>query len=313
MERIHSVAIIGAGALGLLYAEALLKVPETSVCFLADGERLARLAGSGSDGQRAAFTVNGAPLEVPVRSPDGLTSSPDLLIVAVKNHHLEDIAGLLSSAGRATTVISVLNGIESEPFLEQHCRESTVLYCVAVGMDAVRTGPDLTYTRRGRLVIGAKDNNQDDPALVRLGELLDRAGLTHLTPPDIHRELWWKWMVNIGVNQVSAVTGATYGVFQQDERAQALMEAAMRETVAVARAVGIDLRDNDVTGWYETLNTLGPDGKTSMLQDMEEGRQTEAPSFGGRLMEIAAEHDIPVPVNETLVRIIGLRESLARG
>ena len=59
--------------------------------------------------------------------------------------------------------------------------------------------------------------------------------------------------------------------------------------------------------WYRILRKLGPDGKTSMLQDVEAGRPTEVQSFGGHLIEVAGRHGIPVPVNETLVRIIRVR------
>jgi 2-dehydropantoate 2-reductase len=304
MRSLQSIGIIGAGALGTLYAAALGRAPGTDAFILADGERYERL-------KAGAFVINDREVTIDVRSASTLESPADLIIVAVKNHHLNDIKPLLRvAAGPDTVLLSVLNGIDSESFLQKTCPDSTVLYCVSLGMDAVRSGRRLSYTSEGKVIIGAADNNPDNPELTAVAQLLDRAGLKYEIPADIHRELWWKLMINIGMNQVSAVTGAPYGVFQRDKQAQAMMEAAMRETVEVAKAEGIDLRDEDITNWYAVLNKLGPEGKTSMLQDMEDQRQTEAPSFGGRLIELAASHGIPVPVNETLVRIIAIRESL---
>ncbi|MBU8912423.1 MAG: ketopantoate reductase family protein [Spirochaetales bacterium] len=304
MNSIHSVAIIGAGALGMLYASALKKTPDTEVHFLAGDDRYESL-------KAGRFVINDFEEQIDVRSAAQLREHPDLVIVAVKNHHLEEIVPLLRAAiGADTVVTSVLNGIDSEPFIEDRFPDATVLYCVALGMDAVRTANRLTFTNQGKLIIGTKDNDPRNPDLLAVGELLDRSGLTREIPDDIHRAVWWKWMINIGVNQVSAVTGAPYGVFHTDEHAQALMEAAMRETVLVAQAEGVDLREEDIANWYPILNRLGAEGKTSMLQDMEEHRRTEAPSFGGRLIELAARHGIPVPVNETLVRIITIRELL---
>ena len=288
----------------MLYASALKKTPETEVYFLAGDDRYESL-------KPGRFVINDLEEQIDVRSPTQVREKPDLVIVAVKNYHLEEIVPLLHAAiGPGTIVVSVLNGIDSEPFIEDRFPDATVLYTVALGMDAVRTANRLIYTNQGKVILGTKDNNRQNPDLLAVGAFLDRSGLTCEIPDDIHRAVWWKWMINIGVNQVSAVTGAPYGVFHTDEHAQALMEAAMRETVHVAQAEGVDLREEDIANWYPILNRLGAEGKTSMLQDMEEHRRTEAPSFGGRLIELAARHDIPVPVNETLVRILAIRELL---
>ncbi|MCK4516021.1 MAG: ketopantoate reductase family protein, partial [Spirochaetaceae bacterium] len=275
MNAIHSVAIIGAGALGMLYASVLKNAPDTQVYFLAGDDRYESL-------KPGRFIINDLEEHIDVRSPAELREKPDLVIVAVKNHHLEKIVPLLHAAiGPDTVVTSVLNGIDSESFIEDRCPDATMLYTVALGMDAVRTANRLTYTNQGKLIIGTKDNDPQNPDLLAVRALLDRSGLTCEISADIHRAVWWKWMVNIGVNQVSAVTGAPYGVFHTDEDAQALMEAAMRETVLVAQAEGVDLREEDIANWYPILNRLGAEGKTSMLQDMDEHRRTEAPSFGG--------------------------------
>jgi 2-dehydropantoate 2-reductase len=159
------------------------------------------------------------------------------------------------------------------------------------------------------MLIGSKDNALS-PELEAVDEFLARAGLAYENPPDIHRSLWSKWMLNIGVNQVTAVTGANYGVFRTNPHSLALMEAAMREVVLLARAEGVDLREDDIRKWLPVLNSLGASGKTSMLQDMENRRKTEVESFSGKLMEMARARGIPVPVNETLYRVISVREAL---
>ena len=306
MRGITSVGIIGAGALGLMYASAFRRVPGTDVFFIADGHRLEQLTGR-------AFRVNGVEVTYPARSPADV-SPPDLMVVAVKNHHLPEIGPVVSRVcGEDTVVISVLNGIDSEPFLERVAPTSRVIYTVAVGMDAMKDGNVLSFTREGKLIIGTRDNESRAPEIERLSVFLRRAGLTVETPRDIHRAIWWKWMVNIGVNQVSAVLGAPYRTFQAEGPARELMTGAMRETIAVAEAAGIDLHDDALVQWYEILSTLGPENKTSMLQDVEAGRTTEVGSFGGRLCELAREHDIPTPINETLVRLIAAREGMAPG
>jgi len=256
--------------------------------------------------------MNNIPVNFNVKKPEDLAELPDLIIIAVKNHHLDSIIGLLDKVVHPETIIfSVLNGIDSEKFLEDNFPEAHVIYSVALGMDAVRESNQLTYSSRGKLLIGSKDNNRKNSELLALGRLMDSCGLHFEIPEDIQRSIWWKWMINIGVNQVSAVTGATYGVFHTNPDIQALMEEAMLETIKVAQASRIDLREEDISNWYPILKGLGAGGKTSMLQDIEAGRPTEAQWFSGRLITLAEELNIEVPINRTLLRIIRVKEAVA--
>lgn len=295
---IESVAVIGAGALGLLYADALSPVLGDGVFFAAGEERRTKI-------NHTVYSINGRDARFRAVSPDDLEAKPDLLIVAVKNHHLESIVPLLEGcAGKETAVISVLNGISSEEFIRRHAPAARVLYGVALGMDAVKEGNSLCFTNPGRLLVGTEENGPDDPCLRLVTDLFTRCGVAYEVPRDIIRSLWWKWMINIGVNQVSAVTGAVYGLFQQMDELKALMDDAMKETVEVARAEKVDLTEQDIREWYTVLNGLGPEGKTSMLQDVEAKRKGEVDAFSGALIELARRHGIPVPVNETLYRIV---------
>ena len=236
---------------------------------------------------------------------------PDLILVAVKNNHMDDIIEPVKAlVSEGTIIISVLNGIDSEDILESHFPEAVIIPTVAVGMDAVKEGDKLNYTAPGKLMIGTRTNDKVDPALLRLASFFDTCGMAYEIPDDIQRTLWWKWMINIGVNQVSAVTGANYGVFHRNRNIQQLMEAAMQETINVAKAAGVDLRDDDIANWYPILNSLGADNKTSMLQDIEAERKTEAQWFSGKLIELAEKNGLSVPVNETLFRIIKTKELL---
>jgi 2-dehydropantoate 2-reductase len=89
------------------------------------------------------------------------------------------------------------------------------------------------------------------------------------------------------------------------------MEALMREVIALAGPSGVNLGEQDITDWYQVLKTLSPDGKTSMLQDVEAGRKTEVEIFGGTVVALGQRHDVPTPVNRTLFQIIRVLEGAA--
>ncbi len=304
MKSIESVNIIGAGALGLLYMPPLHKALGDSCRFLAGDDRYEAL-------KDRTFTVNGEVCRFPVIRAGDLTEKADLILVAVKNMHLEEIAPYLrKAAGKDTIIVSVLNGIDSEGFLESCCPEATVLPCAVLGMDAVKEGDRISYTTTGKFIVSTKDNDRGHPALTAFTDLLSRAGLAFHVPEDIQRELWYKWMINIGINQASAVTGANYREFQKEEEAFDLMKEAMDETIRVARAAGVDLRYEDHAAWRKILHSLGTEGKTSMLQDMEARRKTEVDFFAGKLISLGKELGVETPVNRALYRIIRTRENL---
>jgi 2-dehydropantoate 2-reductase len=296
------VAILGAGAMGGAYASRFLQAPDFSTSVLARGDRYERL-------QRDGWVVNGTPFSIPVVDPDEVTEPADLIIVALKHHHLPSaVHDLENLVGRDTTILSVMNGLDSEKTLGSLYGMDKVLYAIAVGIDAVRRGNRITFSKPGRVYFGKASNPAISPRVRRVQAFLDRAGIIHETPPDMIRMLWWKFMINVGVNQASAVMRAPYGVFQSSPEAQALMETLMREVLDLARAEGVNLVEQDVDDWYGFLSTLSPQGKTSMLQDIEAGRKTEVEMFGGKVVELGQIHGIPTPVNETVLRIIQVLE-----
>jgi 2-dehydropantoate 2-reductase len=118
------------------------------------------------------------------------------------------------------------------------------------------------------------------------------------------RALWFKFMINVGVNQASAVLRATYDSFQRIPEAKAVMETAMREVVALSKAMGTGLADSDVEAWYRTLKGLGPEAKTSMLQDVEARRKTEVEAFAGSVVALGRAAGVSVPANALLLDMI---------
>jgi len=229
--------------------------------------------------------------------------------VALKHHHLsgavDDLRGFV---GPDTLLLSVMNGLDSEETLSAAYGAEKVLLAMSVGIDAVREGNRVVYSKPGTVYFGEADNTTLSARVRRVQAAFDRAGIAHHTPNDMVRWLWWKFMVNVGVNQASAVLRAPYRVFQTLPDAQAVMEALMREVIQVAQAAGVNLTEQDLTDWYGFLNSLSPDGKTSMLQDIEAGRKTEVELFAGKMAALGRQYAIPTPVNQTVLNMIHVLE-----
>jgi len=302
VKKIERVAILGAGAMGAYFASQFFNTHGFSASLIAKGDRLKRLDSKG-------LIVNGKQYLIPVLDPDQATVPMDLIIVALKHHHLESAAqGLEKLVGNSTTIISVMNGLESEEYLGSIYGMDKMLYAVSVGIDALRNGNEVTYSKPGKHYFGDAVNKQLSQRVLNVQQAFDKAGIVYETPEDMLRILWWKFMINVGMNQASAVMGAPYGVFQTSTQARELMEALMKEVISLANAMGINLTDKDIEDWYGFLKTLSPQGKTSTLQDVEAKRKTEVEIFGGSVAELGKVHGVATPVNQTMFQIIKVLE-----
>lgn len=302
MKEIKSIAVLGAGAVGAYYASRFFDAPLFSTVLVARDQRYDRLKAEG-------LVVNGKQYAIPVVHPDEATTPADLIIVALKNHSLaEAIHDLKNLVGDHTSFISVMNGLDSEEYLGSVYGMDKVLYSIAVAIDALREGNSITYTNPGKVYFGEADNSHPSQRVIRVQEAFERAGLVTETPTDMIRMLWWKFMVNVGINQASAVMRAPYGIFQSSPDARALMDTLMREVIVLAQRVGVNLVEQDIDHWHAVLKTLSPKGKTSMLQDIEAGRKTEIEIFAGKAVELGKSYGIPTPVNQTVLSIINVLE-----
>jgi 2-dehydropantoate 2-reductase len=295
---VKRIEVIGAGAVGALYASKLFHMDRNCVGLIAAGERYDRLKDRG-------LIVNDKHIRPQVVRPDDRSPAPDLIIVAVKYNQLgraiQDIKGRL---GRGTLILSAMNGIDSEELIGDACGVERVLYGSAVETFSTRIEDRIHIVQEGRLFFGEADNTAPSDRVRAIQSVFEKAGIAYETPPDMIRTIWWKFMVNIGVNQVSAVVRCTNAVLQASQEARELMVSAMREVVALAQAAGVNLSEKDIENFTPFFMGLSPHGRTSMLQDVEAGRKTEVEMFAGKVAALGARYGIPTPVNETLFRII---------
>ena len=288
------VSIIGMGALGLLYGSMIRKnCGSDCVEFLMDEERYGKYS-------TRQFNCNGEPVDFRLTKVSEAVPA-DLLIVAVKATGLEAaIRDMKNAVGKDTVIISVMNGITSEEMIGEVYGSRNLIYCVAQGMDAMKFGDSLSYTRTGELRIGITASGNPE-ALRAVEEFFGRAGIAYTEEDDIIRRLWGKFMLNVGINQTCMVYGTTYGgALTKGTPANRTLIEAMREVIAIANAEGIDLSEADLKQYINIIGTLSRDGMPSMAQDRINKRPSEVESFAGTVIRYAARHGIHVPENEFL-------------
>jgi len=292
--KINKVLIAGAGALGLSYGEIINNYDRDCVSILAKGERLERYKKNG-------FTVNG-------RKQDFRFSygeKADLILIATKYHQLEAVLeDIKPSLSKDTIILSLLNGITSEWIIAEKLGIKLPPLAMAM-MDALHDNGKVEYSRLGDIHFGDAEgrNGEREEAVA---EFFKRCGVPHVLETNMKRKLWFKFMINVSGNQVTAVlrlphlTVQTKGVKGEIKETRLLLNMVMREVVAVANAEGVDLNEDDINRTPALANNINPVGYSSMAQDVLAKRKTEVEMFSLTLMELAKKHGISVPVNEAL-------------
>lgn len=293
LEHINSVALIGLGAIGCALAPGLSKAVGTeNFRVIAGGERKKRL-------ERKGVCINGKTYHFPIVSPEEKSSPVDLAVIIVKETDLpQAIEDIANQVGDDTILVSFMNGITSEEVIAGRFGKQKVIYGLTRKSVVMKAGVCSYDPRNGYFAFGEARNDTISPRIQAMKELFEKAEIPYRVEKDMVRAIWVKFMCNVSENQSSAILGIPFGAWRDSENANAVREMAAREVIKIANQKGIDLGEKDLLQQREVLKTVPYWNKTSMLQDIENGRPTEVEMFSGTVRRLGRKMDIPTPVND---------------
>ncbi|MBQ8955504.1 MAG: ketopantoate reductase family protein [Lachnospiraceae bacterium] len=303
-----NVAIVGMGALGLLFGGEIAENFKGHTAFVMDGGRAARH-------KNDSYIINGRSVSYPIETPEEFLKSgkADLILVGVKFPALGEALDLIAPlVYEDTTFVSMMNGISSERIIGERFGEDKVLYTVSQGMDAQRNGTEIIYSKHGELFIGIPQGSSKElkARLDEAASLFDECKVPHTVEPEIMYRLWSKFMLNVGINQVCMVFDTGYaGATKPQSEAYVMTVAAMREVAAVGRAEGINIGEKEINQYLDIIASLDPNATPSMGQDRQQKRLSEVDMFAGEVIELGKKHGIKVPANEYLLKRVREIES----
>jgi 2-dehydropantoate 2-reductase len=229
----------------------------------------------------------------------------ELLIVFVKAIHT---AAAMATADplldNDTLVLSLQNGLGNLEIIADKVGRHRVI--AGVTYEGARTvGPGHVYHQvEARTIVGphAARGLEETASIV---DLFRCAGLPAELRADIQGLVWSKAVINISVTALTALTGLKFSEIVSSPEATKILETTIDECLRVTQTLGITLEYHaDPLGQIKAhLQRIGPN-KSSMLQDMEQGRKSEIEALNGMLVAYARQVGIPTPVNEMLVYLI---------
>jgi 2-dehydropantoate 2-reductase len=306
------IAIFGAGGAGG-YVGARLAEAGTAVVLIARGDHLRAIR---HDGLRLESIAGDAVIE-PVEATDdpAQAGAVDAVIVATKTWDLPAAAeSMRRLIGPETFVVPVLNGIEAPDVLAAALGRRHVLGGLA-GMVSYVVAPGRIRHAGAEpwIAFGELEGGVTDRVRALEEELRRCRGLRVEVPGDINVAMWEKFLFITSIGGVGAVTRSTFGEFRALPETRAMLEAAMREVLAVARSRGVALGDDAVTRSVALVDGLEPDGTSSMQRDIMAGRRSELDAWNGAVVRLGREAGVATPVHAAIYASLLPEELRARG
>lgn len=300
MSEMKHVALLGAGAVGAYLILHLTGAKDVDFAVVAEGERAERL-------KKQGITINGTAYFPQIKAPSEL-EEVDLLVIALKYAGLKNsLEEIRACVHENTTVMSLMNGIDSEEIIAQQVGVDKVIRSV-IRIASVRTADDILFDDEGTLGItfgeyrNAKDVAEYKPSerLLAIKTLFDNHKIASEIKAQEETDEWVKFQHNVTYNLPQAILGTGYGAYFDSEHVAFIRDALDAELRAIASANGIDL---PVTK-QDKYDFVQDKARYSTLQDIDNKRHTEVDMFAGALIKKGREAGIPTPNLELVLHMI---------
>jgi len=297
MSPTEPILIIGTGGLACLFAArcSAAGMPVTLLGSWPAGLEALRQQGVRlveADGGEQAYPVQA------VDNPQACAGARQALVLVKSwqtGRAARQLAVCLAEDGLALTL---QNGLGNRQALEQALGTNRVaLGVTTVGATLVGPG-QVRAAGEGTITLG------EHAGILSIAEALRVAGFKVESTSDPTGLLWGKLVINAAINPITALLGIANGELLERPEARWLAAATAREAAEVALAQGIHLPYSDPETAVESVAERTAINRSSMLQDVLRGAQTEIDAICGAIVLAGEQWGVPTPVNRTLWMLV---------
>lgn len=308
-----NLLITGAGSIGIAMA-ALLKHAGEDVSIYATGKTYEAIRTGGVHKTGLFGDLD--------YSPDDFTLADDyaafgenafdFILICAKTMANDAISRALS-AHRAMLkpegkLVILQNGWGNDaPYLRYFDKEQVCSARVITGFQRSQPNVSRVTVYTSPILLGNLYGLDISP-LEPLAKAITAGGIPCEVTDEVGKALWAKMLYNCTLNPLGAIVGVHYGALTECPESVAIMNDTIEEIFAVMTAAGYSTYWPDAAAYREVFYAkLVPDTynhNSSTLQDIRAKRPTEIDTLTGRVLELAKEHHIPVPVNTMLYRLV---------
>lgn len=288
--KIKNVLLCGLGGLGCICAAAIKNSSAANLKILVDKERYERYT-------KTYTCFNSKPYFFEYITPEDDSYKADLVIIATKNDGLDfAINNAEKFVHKDTIYISLLNGIHSEKKLSDKYGNRNIVTAFYLGHSCIRNERNIFQDGIYQIVTGI-ENSIQEPALDAICTFFSKAGIKYKVSENILEEYWKKFMINVGINQLCAITNKTLKEIKEKPSLVQKLKDIIEEVEIIAEKEGIENHKQITQAALNFLLEEIEDAQPSMLQDIRAGRKTEVDIFAGEIIRLAEKYNVNVPFN----------------
>ena len=303
MSGINHITIVGAGAMGCLFAARLGEAGVTVTLVDTDAARIAAIRADGvaihdDDGDRV----------VRVEACTAAEAGPTGLVVLFTKgmHSAAAIRSVAHLAGGETLALTLQNGLgNAEAIAEVFPADRILIGATDLPAD-LRLPATVSSHGVGHIWLGAFAGASAG-TVDAVATLLNRGRLNAVADPGVQVSIWEKVAFNAALNALATITGLTVGGMDTPA-GRRIAAGVVAETVATAAAHGIVLDRGRIDAKVDHALANHRRHKASMLQDREAGRRTEIETINGAIVRAAEAKGVATPVTATLADLVRLIE-----
>jgi 2-dehydropantoate 2-reductase len=291
-EPHRRIAVIGLGSIGGAVAGCLVAAGRHHVvaCTREPIERLTLESPAGTAELPLAALTDPAQVAEPA----------DWVMLCTKTHQTAATAPWLSRLCAPATRVAVLqNGIGHVERVAPLANGAAVLPAI-VYFNGERLAPDRVWMRQGSEQDIAVT---DDEAGRSFASLFAGTPLRVLLSREFATLVWRKLLINAVANPITTLTLQRQAVLRRPD-VQELCLKILDEAVAVARAEGVAVADDEPARAMATLFTFSGELGTSMYFDRLAGRRLEVDALTGAIVAAGERHGIATPLNSALLTLL---------
>jgi 2-dehydropantoate 2-reductase len=295
------IAVMGSGAIGG-YVGARLAAAGAEVAFIARGPHLAAIRTQGLK----VLSPLGDLLIAPVTATDdpAAVGIVDAVLLATKLYDVEVAAqAIRPMIGHETAVVCLQNGVDATDVVARLYGRPHVVGGVVVINGEIAAPGVIRHNALNRLTVGELDG-RESARLARLVALSNAAGIEASASRDIRLEIWRKFLVLAPMAALSAMTRVTLDRLRAHEETWRLAERGMREVVAVAKAEGVGLDEEDVRSALAFVQGMPATWRASLAVDLEHGRRLETDWLAGAVVRRGQAAGIETPFHRIALGVL---------
>lgn len=297
------IAVLGAGAMGSLYGAMLSRTPENEVVLLDIWKE--HINAINSNGLLVEYDENVTAFNrLKACSDSSRVGRCDLVIIFVKSTMTKEaIKENLALFGPGTVAITLQNGLGNVEAIKEMIGEGNIIPGTTAHGATMLSPGKIRHAGKGKTIIGELSGGETN-RIAAIKEMFDSAGLKTEISNNVIGLIWDKLLVNAGINALTGLTGLHNGELLIYPELIRIMEAVVTEAALIAKKKGINLLHRDPVVHTKDVCRATSANRSSMLQDIISGKETEIKMINGAIVKMAHSIGMSAPVNETLTNLI---------